>query len=105
MAAAPRHLNLIILNCDDCPLCSLEEVHALDIEGDAAWYCQHPSGNFRIAEEGGSAVMQRCNGVCDRIGKAFPDRCPLQVKPVARPPIYRERSIELEELGGQEESG
>jgi hypothetical protein len=99
VAAPPRHLNLIVRNCDDCPLCVYDH---LSLE-DAGWNCQHPQGSFRIVDEGGSDMMQY-NGVCGRIGKAFPDRCPLQTKPVARPPVYRERSIELEALGGQEES-
>lgn len=92
-AADPRALQLTITSCDDCPLRQYMES---DEHVDAGWSCGHPAGGFWIADIGSHGTAIRCrDSVVARLGRAFPDLCPL---PVTEPDeAGRTRSIELDQ--------
>lgn len=92
----PRLLHVLLDTCDDCP-CRQYDGH-YGMSHDAGWDCQHPEGGFRIANEGSTQVMHDCGpSVVARIGKNFPDKCPLGARDQCNnDPEIRSRSIELD---------
>lgn len=66
-----RKIDILVEGCDSCPLCVFDGYY--DMTQDSGWDCVHPEGNFRIADEGKPSA----DGVEARIGKPFPDNCPL----------------------------
>lgn len=99
MPEAPRVLHLLIESCDDCPYRHYDEHYSMST--DCGWQCQHPDGYFRIADEGSRQTVQECgDSVARRLGKPFPDQCPLKDPSVVSTPV-RSRSIQLDHYGNQ----
>lgn len=71
-----REIRLIVEGCDYCPLRIYDPNYSYNY--DSGWDCNHQDGDFRIADEGGYNWMDKYeDSVEGRIGKKFPDRCPL----------------------------
>lgn len=65
-------------SCDDCPFLRYDGDYGRSY--DSGWDCHHEKGGFRIVDEGGYKEREEKNwyGTVEcRIGKPFPDRCPL----------------------------
>lgn len=77
MADGPRLLQLVLTNCDMCPLRRYVAAPAYADE-DSGWDCDHELGHFRIADEGTyQDVIDFRASVVLRIKQNFPEQCPL----------------------------
>jgi len=73
-----RDIFIEVCDCDDCPL-SVYDGYPIG-SGDYGWDCSHPEGGFRIVDEGEPIIHEHVHEltkVVARIGKDFPDGCPL----------------------------
>jgi len=98
-----RLIHRIVASCDECPFKKLQPLdHLMDGEDDH-WRCNHwDSGGFVIAEVGTAEELDRCgDSVQMRIGKPFPDQCPLPLaSPALTEPIERSRVVSLPDTDG-----
>jgi len=64
--------------CDECPYLRFDPDYGRSY--DCGWDCGHSQGGFRIADEGSIQDREKnkwYGTVSCRIGKPFPDKCPL----------------------------